>query len=231
MEIARTLEQVAADESPLAHARLHRQLTVEEAARRASITPDEVHWLEEGRLYRFPTPDHALMATLLYATALGMEHREALTLAGLPAPPLPFRVNPWRRLAAVAAIGAAVLLAVLAVVLARSQPKQQASTAASAAATLPAPWAIKVVVLNGSGDIVHTRSVASSIQALGYKVTHVARASSFTYLQTEVYYPPGGEAIAMRLAKQLGVPIQPLPGGLDPRRLVVIVGPQRGPSQ
>jgi hypothetical protein len=32
----------------------------------------------------------------------------------------------------------------------------------------------------------------------------------------------------LRLAKQLGVPVQPLPGGLDPRRLVLIVGPQRG---
>jgi hypothetical protein len=231
MEFARTLEQVAPDESPLAHARLHRQLTVEEAARRASIPPEEVQWLEEGRLYRFPTPDHALMSALLYATALGIEHREALERAGLPAPPRPFQVNPWRRLAAVAAIGTAVLLGVLAVVLARDQPKEEASTAASAAATLPAPWAIKVVVLNGSGDIVHTRSVASAIQSLGYKVTHVGKASSFTYLQTEVYYPPEGEAVGLRLAKQLGVPIQPLPGGLDPRRLVVIVGPQRGPGQ
>jgi transcriptional regulator with XRE-family HTH domain len=229
MEFATTLEQVA-DESPLAHARLHRQLTIEEAARRASITQDEVQWLEEGRLYRFPSPDDALIAMLLYATALGVDHREALELAGLPAPPLPFQVNPWRRLGAVAAIGLAVLSAVLAVVLARNEPKQKASTAASHAATLPAPWAIRTVVLNGSGDIVYTRSVASKVQALGYKLTHVGKASSFGYLQTEVYYPPGGEAIGLRLAKQLGVPMQPLPGGLDPRRLVVIVGPQKGPG-
>jgi hypothetical protein len=227
MEFARTLEQVA-DESPLAHARLHRQLTIEEAARRASITQEEVQWLEEGRLYRFPSPDDGLIAMLLYATALGIDHREALELAGLPAPPLPFQVNPWRRLGAVAAIGVAVLAAVLAVVLARSTPKQKASTAASHAATLPAPWAIRTVVLNGSGDIVYTRSIASKVQALGYKLTHVGKASSFGYLQTVVYYPPGGEAIGLRLAKQLGVPVQPLPGGLDPRRLVVIVGPHKG---
>jgi hypothetical protein len=227
MEFARTLEQVA-DESPLAHARLHRQLTIEEAARRASITPEEVQWLEEGRLYRFPSPDDGLIAMLLYATALGIDHREALELAGLPAPPLPFQVNPWRRLGAVAAIGVAVLAAVLAVVLARNAPKQKASTAASHAATLPAPWAIRTVVLNGSGDIVYTRSIASKVQALGYKLTHVGKASSFGYLQTVVYYPPGGEAIGLRLAKQLGVPVQPLPGGLDPRRLVVIVGPHKG---
>jgi hypothetical protein len=167
---------------------------------------------------------------LLYATALGIDHREALELAGLPAPPLPFTVNPWRRLGAVAGILFAVLAVVLAVVLARTGPKHEASTAPSHAASLPAPWAIKTIVLNGSGDIVYTRSVASRIQALGYRVTHVGKASSFSYLQTEVYYPPGAEAIGLRLAKQLGVPMEPLPGGLDPRRLVVIVGPQRGPG-
>jgi hypothetical protein len=61
-------------------------------------------------------------------------------------------------------------------------------------------------------------------------VTHVGRATSFNYLQTQVYFPPGGESIGVRLAKELGVPVQPLPGGRDPRRLVVIVGPQRGPG-
>src|SRR5665213_1767871 len=233
MEHARTLEAApgpAADESPLARARLHRQLTVDEAARRADLLPDEVQWLEEGRLYRFPTPDRALLATVLYATALGIEHREALELAGLPALPMPFIANPWRRLGAVGAIGLAVLAGVLAVVLAKNTPNPTASAAAAAALTLPAPWAIKVVVLNGSGDIVYTRSVASRVQALSYKVTHVGRASSFNYPQTQVYYPPGAEAIGLRLAKQLGVPVQPLPGGLDPRRLVLIVGPQRGPG-
>jgi len=230
MEQARTLEPVVAgDESPLARARLHLQLTVDEAARRARISPEEVQWLEEGRLYRFPTPDHALLATVLYATGLGLQHRDALELAGLPAPPKP--LGPWRRLGAIAAVGALVLAATLSIVLARSSAKPKASAAASAAATLPAPWAIDVVVLNGSGDYVYTRSVASRIQALSYKISHVGKATSFNYLQTEVYYPPGGEAIGVRLAKQLDVPAQPLPGGLDPRRLVVIVGPKRGPSQ
>src|SRR5438105_15645106 len=85
-------------DSPLAHARLHRQLTVEEAARRAGLQPDEVRWLEEGRVYRFRSPDHALMATILYASALGIDHDEALGLAGLPVPPRPLRRNPWTRL-------------------------------------------------------------------------------------------------------------------------------------
>jgi transcriptional regulator with XRE-family HTH domain len=228
MEGARILEATAAgDESPLARARLHRQLTVEEAARRANVAPEEVQWLEEGRLYRFPTPDRALLVTLLYATGLGLDHREALELAGLPTPPLP--ANPLRRLGVFAAITALILAAVLALVLARSssQSKPKPSAAAAAAATLPAPWAIKVVVLNGSGDIVYTRTVASKIQALSYQVTHVGKATSFNYPQTQVYYPPSGEAIGLRLAKELDVPALPLPGGHDPRRLVVIVGPER----
>ena len=228
MEGARTLEAIgSADESPLARVRLHRQLTVDEAARRANVAPEEVHWLEEGRLYRFPTPDRALLATVLYATALGIDHREALELAGLPTPPLP--ANPIRRLGAFAAVAALVVAAVLAVVLARSssQTNPKPSAAATAVSTLPAPWAIKVVVLNGSGDITYTRTVASKIQALSYRVTQVGRASSFNYPQTQVYYPPEGQAIGLRLAQELDVPAQPLPGGIDSRRLVVIVGPAR----
>src|SRR4051794_36801268 len=118
MEGARLLEAVTGDESPLAHARLHRQLTVEEAARRANVAPEEGQWLGGGRPYRFPSPDRALLVPLLYATALGIDHREALELAGLPTPPLP--ANPLRRLGAFAAVAALVLAAVLAVVLARS---------------------------------------------------------------------------------------------------------------
>ena len=229
MNQAPILEAVPSpDESPLARARVHRQLTVEEAAKRADLAPEEVQWLEEGRLYRFPTADRALLATLLYATALGIEHREALELAGLPVPPLPYVANPLRRFGAITAFAALVLAAVLAVAFARSESKPSAKSAesASAASALPAPWAIKVVVLNGSGDIVHTRTIASHVQALGYRITHVGKATSFNYPQTEVYFPPGGESIGVRLAKQLDVPVQPLPGGTDPRRLVIIVGPQ-----
>lgn len=117
----------------------------------------------------------------------------------------------------------------LAIAFARNESSAtpKGSVAASSAATLPAPWAIKVVVLNGSGDIVFTRTVASRIQALSYRIEKVGKAASFNYPQTQVYYPPGGEAIGERLAKQLDVPMQPLPGGNDPKRLVVIVGPEK----
>src|SRR3954447_17634761 len=237
MQRARLLEPVpGGDESPLARARVHRKLTVEEAAKRADLPEEQVQWLEEGRLYRFPTADHALLATLLYATALGIDHREVQELAGLPVEPLPLRMNPLRRFGAMTAFAALVLAAVLAIAFARSESSKPSSGAGagsaspSSASALPAPWAIKGVVLNGSGDIVYTRSVASHVQAMGYKITHVGKASAFNYPQTQVYYPPGGEAIALRLAKALNVPVQPLPGGTDPRRLVVIVGPPRGPG-
>jgi len=97
MELVHPLEPTG-EESPLARARLHRQLTVEETARRAGITAEEVRWLEEGRVYRFPRPDDALIATALYATALGLDNREARELAGLPVPPQPIERNPLPRL-------------------------------------------------------------------------------------------------------------------------------------
>jgi transcriptional regulator with XRE-family HTH domain len=225
MEQARTLEAVAVDDSPLAHARLKRQLTIDEVAKRAGVAPEELSWLEEGRLYRFPSPDRAILVALLCSTALGVDHREALELAGLPTPPLP--ANPLRRFGAIGAVVALVVAVILAIVLAGGGSKPKPSVAASSAKTLPAPWAISVVVLNGNGDLVWTRQVASRIQALSYKVVKVARATAFNYPQTEVFYPPGAQDIATRLAKTLDVPVQPLPGGTNPRRLVVIVGPRK----
>jgi hypothetical protein len=218
-----------ADQSPLARARLQRQLTVTEAARRAQLSEDEIQWLEEGRAYRFRSSEQALLAGIVYAAALGVEHREALGLAGRPVPPLPARLNERRRIAVLAAVLAVVAGAIVTVVLA-NRHEQAVRRAAAAAASLPPPWAIKVVVLNGSGDINYTRRVASRIGALGYEIAHVGRAGRFDYPQTSVYFPPGGDSIALRLAKQIGVATQPLPGGSDPKRLVVIVGPPQGPD-
>src|SRR6266566_3272755 len=70
--------------SPLASARLQRKLTVDEAARRAGLTPDQIEWLEAGRVYRFPAADDALVAVVLYATAIGIDQDEARGLARLP---------------------------------------------------------------------------------------------------------------------------------------------------
>jgi hypothetical protein len=81
-----------------------------------------------------------------------------------------------------------------------------------------------VDVLNGSRDINHTHRVADRIGSLAYRVAQVRRADRFDYPETAVYYQPGGKGIASRLAHSLGTTIKPLPGGNDPRHLVVIVG-------
>src|SRR3954467_13733434 len=68
------------EKPPLTAARLRRQLTVESAAKLARLTPDEVTWLEEGKLYRLPSGDSAALALMLYATGLRIRRREARTL-------------------------------------------------------------------------------------------------------------------------------------------------------
>lgn len=237
MELVQPIPQksieYASDRSPLEAARLHRRLTVEEVAKRAGLTRDQVEWLEEGRVYRFPSPDNAIEATLLLASALEIDRREARALAGLPVPPRPLDVNPMARLIGVAALSAA-LMALVAFVLVPAVAGRPVVVAVdpvvAQAATLPKPWRIQVDVLNGSGDINQTRQLASRIQSLAYTVKKVRRADRFDYPQTAVYYAPGGRLIAVRLARQLGIVTRPLPGGANPNRLVVIVGPRRGPG-
>jgi transcriptional regulator with XRE-family HTH domain len=213
--------------SPLAIARLRRQLSVEEAAGRAGLTPDEVSWLEEGRVYRFRSPDAALAATLLLVAALEVDRREALELTGLPVPPRRPERNVRGRVAAIAALIGALAALLL---VPRFGGDEAGAPAAAPVPKLPPPWRVSVVVLNGGGDINHTRRVASRIGALAYQVKRVARADRFDYRQTTVYYAPEGGPIAARLARQLGVGTKPLPGGNKPRRLIVIVGPRRGPG-
>jgi hypothetical protein len=212
--------------SVLAAARLRRRLSPEEAARRSGLGAEEIVWLEDGRLYRFATSDDALAAAVVYASALGVGQAEARELAGLPAPPARGRT---RRLAILAAL--AISIAGLAAAVAFTGPsRSRPSAPPPAAASLPPPWKVRVDVLNGAGDINWTRQVASRIGALGYRLGRVARANRFDYRSTAVYYEPGGQSLAIRLARTLGTVTSPLPGGSNPRRLVVIVGPHRGPG-
>ena len=228
LELAHPKEE-AREASPLATARLQRQLSVEEAADRAGLTPDQVRWLEDGRLYRFPSPDKAVLAVLLLAGALDLDERGVRRLAGLPLPP---RRSRAARVVGSLAVLAAVGAGVGAVVLARGgdDGPSRAERIAAAEAKLPPRWKVSTVVLNGSGDVNRTRSVASRIGAMGYLIERVSRADRFDYRQTNVYYPPGGEALAARLARELGVAARPLPGGANPSRLVVVVGPAKGPG-
>jgi hypothetical protein len=66
--------------------------------------------------------------------------------------------------------------------------------------------------------------MANRVAGLAYQIGKVGDAKRSDYTKTLVYYPPGAEAIAARLAKELGVGTAALPGGGDPKRLVVIVG-------
>jgi hypothetical protein len=164
------------------------------------------------------------MALLRYATALGIDHREARRLSGMPVePPPPRQLGRWIAAgAAVALIGAAALALVLAL-------GRGGSTAAERqAAGLAPPWKVAVDVLNGGGDINYTRRIASRIGSFGYRIQHVTKANRFDYKETAVFFEPGGGALAQRLATQIGCgKTSPLPGGKNPRRLVVIVGPAR----
>jgi hypothetical protein len=214
---------VQTERSPLAAARIHRKLTTDEVARRADLPVDQVEWLEEGRVYRFPSTDHALLATLLYATALGIDVREARTLAGLP-------VGPRERSTRGRFVAAAAALAVLGLLAFAVFPGVRGGGGTkSHGRPLPAPWKVSVDVLNGGGDINYTRSIASRVGGFGYRVAHVARANRFDYTETAVYYEPGGASVCGHLADELHVALRPLPGGTNPDRCVVIAGPPRVP--
>jgi transcriptional regulator with XRE-family HTH domain len=225
VELARPLEAAPAEKSSaLTSMRLQRKLTVEEAAKKAALWPEQVEWLEEGRLYRFPGYEAAVMALLRYATALGIDHREARRLSGMPVePPAPRRLGRW-----IAAGAAAALVAVVALVLVLALGRDGTSAAERSAAGLAPPWKVAVDVLNGGGDINYTRRIASRIGSFGYRIEHVTKANRFDYKETAVFFEPGGGALAQRLATQIGCgKTSPLPGGKNPRRLVVIVGAAR----
>ena len=219
---AALIEQQRAEPSALARARVQRRLTVDEAARRAGLTAEEVHWIEDGRLYRFGSSEKATLALLLYATALDITRREARRLAGLPL----LEPTARNRLAVLAGV-VATAVAVAVVFALPSVIGRSGGSDRVVAKNLPAPWKISVDVLNGGGDITYTRRVADRIGSMAYQIKHVGRANRFDYPQTAVYFPPGGEGIGQRLAQQLGVPARPLPAGKNPRRLVVIAGPPR----
>jgi hypothetical protein len=164
------------------------------------------------------------MALLRYATALGIDHREARRLSGMPVePPAPRQLGRW-----IAAGAAALLVGAVTLALVLALDNGGTTAAQRRAAGLAPPWKVAVDVLNGGGDINYTRRIASRIGSFGYRIQHVTRASRFDYKETAVFFEPGGNALAQRLATQIGCgKTSPLPGGKNPRRLVVIVGPAR----
>src|SRR5512134_1469565 len=207
--------------SPLVTARLRRRLTLEEAAALTSLELDDIKSLEESRTYRFPTTMDAIAATVVYASALGITEREARELAGLPVESV---VERWslRRWAIVLGFVAAV--AAFLVFVLRPQIFPVAPPPAPAAPPLPERWEIQVDVYNGTRRGNAASGLANEIAGLAYGIGEVRNADRRNYAETRVYYPPGAEAVAQRLADELGVGITALPGGDDPNRLVVIVG-------
>lgn len=220
--------------SPLVTARLRRRLTLEEAAALTSLELDDIKSLEESRTYRFPTTMDAIAATVVYASALGITEREARELAGLPVESVVERwsLRRWAIVLGFVAVVAAFLVFVL-----RPQifpvapppaPAAPVTKPAAAAPPLPERWEIQVDVYNGTRRGNAASGLANEIAGLAYGIGEVRNADRRNYAETRVYYPPGGEAVAQRLADELGVGITALPGGDDPHRLVVIVGARSG---
>ncbi len=218
--------------SPLGAARLRRRLTVEEAAARARMEIDQVKSLEENCMYRFGSNADALAAALVYATALGISEREARQIAGLPVTSR--LIDPWslrRTMAIFAFLAALGMLAWFGFrpelrgdPQASATPAAASQTPAAPTQALPEPWEIQVDVYNGTGAGNAAASMANRVAGLAYQIRNVGNAKRDDYTKTVVYYAPGGQEIAARLAKELGVGTAALPGGDNPKRLVVIVG-------
>jgi transcriptional regulator with XRE-family HTH domain len=211
--------------SPLAEARSRRDLSLKQVAYRSGLSEQEIEWLEEGRLYRFPSQNAAILAAVVYATALGIDRFEARRLAGLPITGGGFRVNARARLIVVGALAA--LLSALAVMIMSPNlhlTRTRTIVALPNAGLVP-PWKLKVTVENGSGDINWTRTLASRVGAMGYTIAHVGPADRFDYKTSTVYYGTGGRGVGLRLARQLDVTTQEAPG-LKATQLLVIAGPK-----
>jgi hypothetical protein len=217
--------------SPFGAARLSRRLTLEQAAARANMDVDAVKSLEDNCIYRFGSNADALAAALVYAASLGISEREARRLAGLP---VPSRLDPWSPRRTLAALAFLLTSTALAWFIAWPQffPETPSAAAASApsqpaAALLPARWQIQVDIFNGTTRGNAAAGLANQIAGLAYKMGTVANAKQRNYQRTLVYYPPGGEEIAKRMAAELDVGTRALPGGDNPLRLMVIVGQRK----
>lgn len=239
-------EDLPGTRSPLRQARLRATMTLEEAAAAAGIGADEALWLEESRLYRFASSDAAIAATVAYAGAVG-----ALASSARQGQERARRLQRHGRRRLMAA-GALVLLAagIAAAVLAATRgvpgsaagdaaggPALQPAVAAAAGGSAPVPAAaagapareealagVVADVLDAAGRPQAAQALARRLRALGVRVGRVAAAGRRDEPDTAVWFEPGGGAAGAELARRLGLPARALPGGDDPRRLVVIVG-------
>ncbi len=218
--------------SSLGVARERRKLQVDEIAEQAGLTVEAVDALEQGRLYRFPSQREAIAAAVLYSSALGISVNEARQLAGLPPRESLLGRSALTRTGAILAFVVATALLGWFVIVPRLADEAPAADADVAtllpapelAASLPERWEIEIDVLNGSEVGRAGARLADKIAGLSYQIKDVGNAPRDDYPETRVYYTPGSAGIAERLAAELGVTTQELPGGNEPRRLVVIAG-------
>lgn len=134
------------------------------------------------------------------------------------------RHSPLTRIAAGAGLAVVTALSIALVLGIAVHPSPRAPKAAP---KLAPPSSVAVDVLDGGADLAHTRTLATRIGSFGYRIGHVTRATR-DYPRTQVYYEPGGAALARRLAGQIGCGLpSPLPAGSNPHRLVVIAGSPR----
>ena len=223
LELAHPLDAVP-EPSPLAEARERHGLSITQVAYRTGLSEAEIGWLEDGRLYRFASQNQAILAGIVYATAVGIDRFEARRIAGLPLTGT-LRVNAKARFVVVGAL-AALLSALAVMVVAPDIHLTRTQTVeAIPNANLTPPWKLQVTVENGTGDINWTRTLASRVGAMGYTIAKVGRADRFDYPKSTVYYGPGGQAVGIRLARQLAVQAEQAPG-LTARQLLVVVGPR-----
>jgi transcriptional regulator with XRE-family HTH domain len=223
LELAHPLDAVP-EPSPLAEVRERHGLSITQVAYRTGLTEAEIEWLEEGRLYRFPSQNQAILSGIVYATAVGIDRFEARRIAGLPLTGT-VRVNAKARLIVVGALAALISALTVMVVAPDIRLTRTKIVEAIPNANLTPPWKLQVTVENGSGDINWTRTVASRIGAMGYTISKVGRADRFTYPTSTVYYGPGGQDVGVRLARQLSVAASAAPG-LTKHQLLVVVGPR-----
>lgn len=223
LELAHPLDAIP-EPSPLAEAREHHDLSIKQVAYRSGLREEEIQWLEEGRIYRFPSQNQAILAAILYASAVGIDRYEARRLAGLPLVGIS-RVNARARLIVVGAVAALLSALTVMMLVPNIRLTQTRTVEAIPNANLLPPWKLKVTVENGNGDISWTRQLASRIGAMGYTISKVGRADRFDYPASTVYYGAGGSGVGTRLARQLSVTAQQAPGLLK-NELLVIVGPK-----
>jgi hypothetical protein len=166
---------------------------------------------------------------------LGISEREARELAGLPVESVVERwsLRRWAIVLGFIAVVAAFLVFALRPQVfpadAPAPPPPAAAAPAASAPALPEHWEIHVDVYNGTRRGNAASGLANGVAGLAYRIGEVRNADRRNYAETRVYYPQGELAVAERLEDELGVGVTALPGGDDPKRLVVIVGAGRKP--